>query len=123
VRDAEESTGLQMTVYLGPAEDDPRAQAERLLAAGGSARPAVLLLVAPTAHRVEIVTAPAARDRVPDEACAHAVEVMVGYFRRGEFDAGIIAGVEELARVAGPGRRAPTDIDLPDVLGDEDEAP
>jgi uncharacterized membrane protein len=117
---AEETTGLQITVYLGPVEGDAREAAERLFVADGSVeRPAILLLVAPAARRVEIVTSPTIRARVPDEACAAAVDTMVGHFREGAIDTGIVAGLAELVRVAGPGRPDGS-AELPDVLRVDD---
>ena len=57
VAQAESDTGLQLCVYLGPAEGDTRQHAEQLMAAATQAqsRPAVMLYVAPQARRVEIL--------------------------------------------------------------------
>ena len=105
---AEEATGLQFCVYLGP-KVDPATLFD-------AAHPAVLLLVEPKEHHVEIRTSPEARERVPDEACAAAIERMVEDFRRGRFDRGIVNGVEYLAGVAGGGMAAEGAVELPDVL-------
>lgn len=105
---AEEATGLQFCVYLGP----PRDPAE-LFAQG---HPEVLVMVVPEEHQVHIVTSPAAKQRVPDEACAAAIERMVDDFRRRRFDRGIVRGVEYLAEVAGPGAAGDGSVELPDVL-------
>jgi len=120
VREAEQYTGLQITVYLGDAGEDARAHAERLFVASGSHdRPALLVLVAPAARRVEIVTAPAVRTRVTDEACARAVHRMVECFRDGRIDRGIIVGLDELKTAAGPGIAPPDGEQLPDVIGSD----
>ena len=79
--------------------------------------PAVLLLVAPPQRKVEVVTAPAVRERIPDEAAAEAVTAMVERFRDGDLSGGLIAGIERLATAAGPGTAGPDDEELPDVLG------
>lgn len=119
VRAAEQTTGLQMAVYLGPVDGEARAAAEaQFVAAGLEQRPAVLVLVAPAAHRVEIVTAPGVRDRLPDDRCAEAVDTMVEHFRAGQFADGLVAGIAQLARTAGPGTPDPHAAELPDVLGD-----
>jgi uncharacterized membrane protein len=120
---AEELTGLQFTVYVGPVgEESSRAGAEQLfVAAGLDTRPAVLVLVAPAQHRVEVVTAPSVRDRLPDAACEAAVATMVERFRAGSIEDGIVAGVSQLAAAAGPGAPAPGTTELPDVLYGEDE--
>jgi uncharacterized membrane protein len=120
VQEAERYTGLQISVYLGDAGEDARAHAERLFVASGShARPALLVLVAPAARRVEIVTAPAVRTRVTDQACAHAVQSMVECFRDGRIDGGIIVGLDELKTAAGPGVAARDGEELPDVIGSD----
>ncbi|MGI8535163.1 MAG: DUF5130 family protein [Mycobacteriales bacterium] len=117
---AEEATGLQFCVYVGPTEEDPRAHAERLLAESGAvAQPAVLLLVAPAARRLEIITAPAARDRVSDEAAESAVTAMTERFARDDLVGGVVTGVRLLAAAAGPARSGEVPGDgLPDVLGE-----
>ncbi|HVF74893.1 MAG TPA: TPM domain-containing protein [Acidimicrobiales bacterium] len=118
VRAAEAATGIQFCVYLGPLRgDDAHAAAEAMFVERGLAdRPGVLLLVAPKEHRVEIVTSPAAAERVPDEACRAAIDVMVEDFRRKRFDRGIVNGIEYLATVAGAGVAPEGAVDLPDVF-------
>ncbi|MCA1843974.1 MAG: DUF5130 domain-containing protein, partial [Actinobacteria bacterium] len=118
VHEAEWLTGLQICVYLGPThEADPRGHAEAMFEASGlHTRPAVLLLVAPDQRRVEVVTAPATRDRLDDAACAAAVVEMTGHFARGDLTGGLVAGIGRLAAAAGPGRRPPGGEELPDVL-------
>jgi len=117
---AENLTGLQICVFIGSVEGerDPRAHAEALFVqAGLHARPAVLLLVAPPQRKVEIVTAPAVRERIPDGAAREAVAAMVERFKDGDLAGGLVAGVEQLAATAGPGTPGPDDEELPDVLG------
>ena len=117
--EAERTTGLQLCVYLGPTEGDPRAHAERLFVeAGLEVRPAVLLLVSPPDRRVEVLTAPAVRNRITDEDCARAVEEMSPLFASGDLAGGIETGLRHLAGVAGPGVAPPGDEELPDVLGE-----
>ncbi|HVL92923.1 MAG TPA: TPM domain-containing protein [Acidimicrobiales bacterium] len=117
VAEAESATGLQICVFLGRAGTDSRARAEELfVSAGLVTRPAVLVLVAPREHRVEVVTAPAARTRIPDEAAAAAVEAMTQRFAAGDLAGGIVAGVRRLAEAAGPGEAEPGAGDLPDLL-------
>ena len=117
---AEEFTGLQFCVYLGPTGEDSRAHAEELFTrAGLHTRPAVLVLVAPPQRRVEVVTAPDVRSRVDDAACARAVGGMTALFARGQLADGILAGLDDLVAAAGPGTAPPGAEELPDVLGDE----
>jgi uncharacterized membrane protein YgcG len=113
---AENTTGLQFCVYLGgTGDEDPRALAERLF---GDTHPAVLLVVAPDARRVEILTDPAARERIPDAACAAAIERMRPALRHRHFDRALVAAIDHLAEVAGPG--ADTGRELPDVVDERD---
>jgi hypothetical protein len=105
---AEEATGLQFCVYLGPRRDPNELLAE--------VQPDVLVAVAPKEHYVEVVTAPGIQDRIPDQACEAAIERMVEDFRRKRYDRGIVRGVEHLAEVAGRGEAAPDAVERPDVL-------
>lgn len=114
VHGAEERTGLQFAVYLGPTDDDPRAIAERLFA--DNHEPDVLLLVATTVRRVEILTAPNVRDRVTDVACARAIELMRPHLRRRRWDRALTTGIDHLARVAGAGDPTPGGPELPDLF-------
>jgi uncharacterized membrane protein YgcG len=118
VREAEAQTGLQFCVYLGPAPDATRSAAERAFQeAGLHERPAVLLLVSPQQRRVEIITAPHARERLTDEECAAALTEMTPYFARNEFIEGLLVGLAELAERTGPGTAPDDGPDLPNVLG------
>lgn len=115
VKAAEAETGLQFCIYLGDVDDsEPRRSAEKLFA--GAAPPAVLLVVAPGQRRVEVVTGASARLRVDDAACAGAVRTMAEQFRKGDVTGGIVAGVSQLAAVAGPGTAAKGADALADVV-------
>ncbi len=114
---AEDKTGLEFCVYLGPTDVDARARAESLFVeAGLHERPAVLLLVAPDRRRVEIITAPAVRDRLPDAECARAIGEMTPAFAGGRFVDGLIAGLRLLADAAGEGTREGPE--LPNIVDD-----
>lgn len=115
VRAAEEWCGLQFCVYLGPTEDDPLAHAHALMHELGLAEaPAVLLLVAPEARRLEIVTSPAAARRISDHEARLAALSMSASFGVGDVAGGVAEGVRLLAQAAGPGARG--GADLPDLL-------
>lgn len=118
VHRAEATTGLQICVYIGPADEDSRAHAESMFqSAGLHTRPAVLVLVAPNVRRVEIVTAPDVKERISDDAAGRAVSAMTERFSRGELAHGLEAGVTALAEAAGPGEAPPDTEELPDLLG------
>jgi uncharacterized membrane protein YgcG len=117
VDEAERVTGLQLCVYLGPADGDPRRRAEQIFVENGlDSRPAVLVLVAPDQRRVEVLTSQEARGRVDDESCAVAVAEMTQRFAQGDFSGGIVAGVRKLAEAAGPGEAPGGQEELPDVI-------
>lgn len=119
---AEERTGLQFVVYLGPAGPDARARAIALLdSLETGARPDVVLLVGPREHVVEIVTAPRAAPRLPDEVCAAAIERMLPHLRQRRYDRALAEGVAFLAERAGPGLPAAGSVELPDVVDDRDD--
>ena len=115
VRAAESWTGLQFCVYLGPTEEDPLAHANALMdELGLTAEPAVLILVAPEARRLEVVTSPAAARRIPDHAAKLAALAMSASFGVGDIAGGVAEGVRQLAQAAGAGAR--TGAALPDLL-------
>lgn len=100
--------GLDVTVLVGDLELEDlgrfRAASERLHAAlEERSREAVLLVVAPGQRRVEIVTGPVVRRRVPDRVSALAVLTMTSAFRRGDLAGGIADAVHQIAKAAGPG--------------------
>ena len=98
--------GLDVSVLVGDLELDDlsqfRAAAERLHAALGERSPsAVLVVVAPGQRRVEIVTGPQVRRRVPDRVSALAVLGMTSTFRGGDLVGGIVDALRMLADAAG----------------------
>jgi uncharacterized membrane protein YgcG len=101
--------GLDVSVLVGDLNLDGigsfRAAAEKLHAAlGDRAHSAVLVVVAPGQRKVEIVTGPAARRRVPDRVAALAVLSMTSAFSGGDLAGGVIDGLRQMADAAG--RRA-----------------
>jgi len=101
-----EENGLDLSVLVGDLELDDlsqfRAASERLHAALGERSPAaVLLMVAPGQRRVEVVTGPQVRRRVPDRVSALAVLAMTSAFRGGDLVGGIIDAVRQIADAAG----------------------
>ncbi|MDQ1726843.1 MAG: hypothetical protein QOK14_888 [Frankiaceae bacterium] len=110
IQRANRETGLHFSVYLGDPIDGstPREFADRAHRALGEARArkAVLILVAPTARRVEIVTGSEVSHRVNDRACGLAALSMSGNFAGGDLAGGIVTGLRMLAEAAGQGARA-----------------
>jgi uncharacterized membrane protein YgcG len=101
--------GLDVSVLVGDLAladlSQFRSAAEKLHAAlGERAHHAVLLVVAPGQRRVEIVTGPAARRRVPDRVAALAVLSMTTAFTGGDLAGGVIDALRQICEAAG--RRA-----------------
>ena len=106
VETARRENGLDLSVLVGDLELDDlsqfRAASERLHAALGERSPsAVLFVVSPGQRRVEVVTGPAVRRRVPDRVSALAVLSMTSAFRGGDLTGGIVDAVRQVADAAG----------------------
>jgi uncharacterized membrane protein YgcG len=98
--------GLDVSVLVGDLALDDLAQfrpaAERLHAAlGERGETAVLLVVAPGQRRVEVVTGPGVRRRVPDRVAALAVLSMTTAFGGGDLVGGIVDAIRQIADAAG----------------------
>lgn len=106
------ANGLDVSVLVGDLEladvSTFRAGAEQLHAAlGDRAEGAVLVVVAPGQRRVEIVTGPVARRRVPDRVAGLVVLSMITAFRGGDLAGGILDGLRQIAQAAGKGEPLP----------------
>jgi uncharacterized membrane protein YgcG len=106
VAQCREQNGLDVSVLVGDLSITDlsgfRDAAETLHAAlGERAHGAVLVVVAPGQRRVEVVTGPAARRRVPDRVAALAVLSMTTAFSGGDLAGGIIDGLRQMAEAAG----------------------
>lgn len=98
--------GLDVSVVVGDLDvadlGQFRAAAETVHEAlGERARAAVLIVVAPGQRRVEVVTGPAARRRVPDRVAALAVLSMTSAFAGGDLAGGVVDGIRQIATAAG----------------------
>ncbi len=106
VHSARQTNGLDLSVLVGDLELDDLTQfrpaCERLHAAlGERSERAVLIVVAPGQRRVEIVTGPSVRRRVPDRVSALAVLSMTSAFRGGDLVSGIIDATRQISDAAG----------------------
>lgn len=111
--------GLDVSVLLGDLSLDDlgqfRAAAERLHTALGEqrAQAAVLVMVAPGQHRVEVVTGPNVRRRVPDRVCSLAVLSMTTAFAGGDLAGGIVDALRQFADAAGRREALPPPYEQP----------
>lgn len=100
VRLAEEDSGLGFSLYLGRAEGNPRAFAEKLHATLVEPDRAVLVLCDPERQVLEIVTGDDARRSLPDADCQLAAVGMTSSFADGDIVGGLSAGLLQLGRDA-----------------------
>ena len=103
VRNAESSSGLTFSVFLGMSEEDPRAYAERLHSALDDPTRSVLVLCDPTFRALEIVTGSEARRNLDDVECGLAAASMETSFAGGDIVGGLVVGIQQL----GEASRAP----------------
>jgi uncharacterized membrane protein YgcG len=106
VSQCRQQNGLDVSVVVGdlliPDLSGFREAAQTLHAAlGDRSHGAVLVVVAPGQRRVEVVTGPAARRRVPDRVAALAVLSMTSAFAGGDLAGGIVDGLRQMADAAG----------------------
>ena len=100
VRNAETSSGLTFSVFVGAAEDDPRGYAERLHAALDDPARSVLVLCDPVVRALEIVTGSEARRSLDDLECGLAAASMESSFAGGDIVGGVVLGVQQLGEAA-----------------------
>lgn len=103
VTQAEQTTGLQFSVYVGVLAPDPRTAAEGLHARLADPSATVLVAIDPDARAVEVVTGSAAARRVDERGCALAVGTMVSQFATGRLVDGVVDGLAALAAHTRPG--------------------
>ena len=104
--------GLDVSVLVGDLDvTDPalfRAAAEQVHAGlGERSHHAVLIIVAPGQRKLEVITGPGARRRVPDRVAALAVMSMVSAFAGGDLIGGLLDGLRQIADAAGKGEPLP----------------
>jgi hypothetical protein len=105
IREAETVCRFEFSVYVGPADEDTRAFAERLHGALVAPDRSVLLMVDPARRALEVVTGVEARRELEDPEVALAVAEMQTHFTHDDLCAGLVRGISMLAEHA---RKPPT---------------
>lgn len=100
VRNAETSSGLTFSVFLGLAEEDSRAYAERLHSALDDPTHSVLVLCDPVFRALEIVTGAEARRNLDDVECGLAAASMETSFTGGDIVGGLVVGIQQLGEAS-----------------------
>ena len=117
-RGAESGTGIRFWLRIGELDMDPRLQAEPWLAnlVPSPRDEGLLILVAPGARRLEIMTTPSARRRITDQAAGLVVLTMTSAFAVGDLAGGIVNGFRQLADAAGRPANSDTVVSERDQL-------
>jgi hypothetical protein len=100
VRNAETSSGLTFSVFVGVSEEDSRAYAARLHGALDDPSRSVLVLCDPTFRALEIVTGVEARRTLDDVECGLAAAAMQTSFAGGDVVGGLVLGIQQLGEAA-----------------------
>jgi len=100
IREAEAKTSGQIRLLISPAHvEDPVAAAQkeftRLRLDQSPERNGVLIFVAPRARKFAVIGDQAVHARCGDEFWRQLAGAMSGYFRQGDFSAGIAHGVQK----------------------------
>lgn len=97
IRAAEQVSRFEFSVFVGTAEGDARAFAERLHASLATPPRSILVMVDPTAHLVEVVTGSEVRRALTDHEVGLAVLEMRTEFASGDLVRGLRRGISMLA--------------------------
>lgn len=98
---ADRASGLDFSVYVGEVEGDLRELGRRLLGAlGDRGDDAVVVVVDPSARRLEILTGQGAAYHLDDRATALGALSMTTSFAAGDLAGGIVDGLRTLAEHA-----------------------
>jgi Domain of unknown function (DUF5130) len=103
LRQADATTGLTFSVYIGELTEPVRADAEAMHARLAEPARSVLVAVSPNQRVLEIVTGTVARRRILDRDAKLAALSMSAAFAGGDLGGGVVAGIAQLAAHAGRG--------------------
>lgn len=100
IRTAEQISRYEFSVFVGRAEGEPRAFAERLHATSVAPDRSVMVMVDPRARVIEVVTGAVVRRVLDDHAVELAVLQMRSAFAEGDLVDGLVRGIAQLAEHA-----------------------
>ena len=100
IRDAETECRYEFSVYVGPADEDTRAFAERLHASLVAPAISVLIMIDPVARAIEVVTGAQARRDLDDSEVRLALADIQTQLAHGDLAGGIVRGINRLAAYA-----------------------
>ncbi|MBS43735.1 MAG: DUF5130 domain-containing protein [Nocardioides sp.] len=102
IRQAEQTSRAEFSVFVGPVEGDAAAFARRLHRAMTAPTISVLVMVDPDARVVEVVTGSTVRRTLSDAQVELGMATMLASFRDGELVEGLRRGLAYLAEHARP---------------------
>lgn len=100
IRTAEQACRVEISVYIGSSEGEPREYATSLHNTLVTPSRSVLIMVDPSRRLVEVVTGGYVRGKLTDAEVALAVEAMTTAFAEDDLAGGLTRGVELLAEYA-----------------------
>jgi uncharacterized membrane protein YgcG len=100
IRKAERLSRVEISVFVGHAEGDPRAFALSLHAALAAPARSILVMVDPDARALEVVTGMEVRRTLRDQQVELAVATMQSLFAAGDLVGGLRRGIQMLAEHA-----------------------
>lgn len=101
IRNAEESSRYEFSVFVGSTEDEPpRRVADRLHGSLVAPARSLLLLVDPGRRVIEVVTGEEVRRTLSDAEVELAVRQMRDYFANGDLTDGLVRGINMLGEHA-----------------------
>jgi uncharacterized membrane protein len=122
IRNAESNTSAQIRVYIqrGKLNVDPLISAQkkfyRLRMHKTSERNAVLIFIAPRAHKFAVVGDKAIHEKCGGEFWQQVVDRMRGHFQKEKFSRAIVEGIEEVGKLLATHfpKRSASSNELPD---------
>lgn len=99
IRQAEQRTRMEISVFVGAAEGDPHAFATRLHNTLVAPTRSVVFMVDPGQRALEIVTGGWVRERIADEQLAGVAEQMASRFSTGDLVTGLVTGIDAIGEL------------------------
>jgi uncharacterized membrane protein len=124
IRDAETKTSGQIRVYIqrGKLKDDPLLAAQKKFRRLGlhrtPERNAVLIFVAPRAHKFAVIGDQAIHEKCGEAYWQHVVDLMREHFRNERFSDAIVDAIRDIGQVLAEhfSRRSASSNELPDEI-------
>lgn len=114
IRKAEQLSRFEFSVFVGHADDEPRAFAESLHAALVAPARSILVMVDPDAHLLEVVTGSHVRRTLRDQAVELAIAEMQSEFAAGKGTTALVNGLRRGILMLAENSRSPETLHAAD---------